>query len=232
MNTITQATPSQTRPPTCELNVNIVIGSDNIDRCYAGILVIRIWYLFQGSKTAQVGIIFGFLISVVLSLVFLYLSANNDKLHIIPIPLIGELFPGIRNEGCKAARPPDFWRIYLPSLILHRLTLTPSKPSFLLTTTSVAVTRVLFSIHSLADKLGSSSAWLLNNVELSRVGWRKGERDGEIVVEKIAVYADDIESAQTLRSNSKNSMIKETRVGFSMVALYGLGMLSDLKLKQ
>ncbi|KAG6901973.1 hypothetical protein C0995_006072 [Termitomyces sp. Mi166 len=237
-----------------------------------GILVVRIWYLFQGSKRAQAGIIIGFLISVVLSLVFLYFSVH--KLKVIPPSELAVFFPELPKEGCKAVRPPDFWRLYLPSLTLHEYYFDSAKtimyimtgikalrnrrllksapilkrflrdggffyfvvfvsvilsaigsmleqypliniPSifshFLLTTTSIAISRVMFSIHSLADKLGSDRGWLFNNVELSRVGWRNGAHEGELIVEKFTVYADDdVESLQ--RSESKVS-IKETRIG-------------------
>ncbi|KAH0591441.1 hypothetical protein H2248_001518 [Termitomyces sp. 'cryptogamus'] len=212
----------------------------------SGILVIRIWYLFQSNRPAQISIIIGFLISVLLSLVFFYLSLN--RLEILSLAL---LFPKLRNEGCKAARPPNFWHMYLPSLVLHTimyimtgiralrnrrfLTNAPilkrllrdgglfyfvvlisvgltaigsmleqypliNIPSiysfFLLTTTSVAMSRLMFSIHSLADKLGSNSAWLLNSMELSRVRWRNGAHEGELLVE-ITPYANgDVENLQ------------------------------------
>ncbi|GLB43656.1 hypothetical protein LshimejAT787_1401680 [Lyophyllum shimeji] len=234
-----------------------------------GILVTRIWYLFQGSKAIQVGVIVGFVVSLALSLVFLYLSANT--VVIITSTDILQLFPGLRNEGCKAVRPPDFWRIYLPSLVLHtilyiltavralrnrrllkdapvlkrllrdggffyfvvffsvtftaigsflkqypKLNIPAIYSHFMLTTTSIGVSRVMLSIHSLADKLGSDSAWLLSNVELSRVGWRRGAHEGEIIVERHTVYADDdlesdVRSVST--KSSIGSLLKETRVG-------------------
>lgn len=54
---------------------------------------------------------------------------------------------------------------------------------FLLTSTSIAISRVIFSIHSLAEKLGSDDKWLLNHAQLSRVAWRRGSREGELIVE-------------------------------------------------
>lgn len=84
----------------------------------------------------------------------------------------------------------------------------------MLTVTSIAISRVLFSIHSLADKLGSDSAWLLNNVELSRVGWRRGTHDGELIIERNTVYSeDDVESKFDSASLSGRSLLKTTRVG-------------------
>jgi len=85
----------------------------------------------------------------------------------------------------------------------------------MLTTTSIAVTRVMLSIHSLAHKLGSDSAWLLNNVELSRVGWRRGTHEGELIIERNTIYADnDQESvSHSISKGSVRSLLKETRVG-------------------
>ncbi|KAF8079242.1 hypothetical protein FPV67DRAFT_1663896 [Lyophyllum atratum] len=233
-----------------------------------GILVTRIWYVFQGTRSVQIGIIIGFIVSVVSSLVFLYHSANN--VVIIKASDLASLFPGIRNEGCKAVRPPNFWRIYIPSLVLHTVlyiltaaralrnrrllkeapilkrllrdggffyfvvfvsvlwtaigSLLQQYPTvnvpaiyshFMLTTTSIAVTRVMLSIHSLAHKLGSDSAWLLNNVELSRVGWRRGTHEGELIIERNTVYADDDQESlsNSISKGSVRSLLKETRVG-------------------
>jgi hypothetical protein len=86
----------------------------------------------------------------------------------------------------------------------------------MLTITSIGVSRVLFSIHSLADKLGSDSAWLLNNVELSRVGWKRGAHDGELIIERNTVYSeDDLESKFDGSSFSGHSAhsLKYSRVG-------------------
>ncbi|KAG6916861.1 hypothetical protein DXG01_004842 [Tephrocybe rancida] len=197
-----------------------------------GILVIRIWYLFQANKVARIGIIVGFVISVVLSLVFLYLSVN--PLVIIPQAEIAHAFPGIRNEGflhtamyiMTGVRALRNRRLLKHAPVLKRLLrdkrnlqagLLPLNPyaSFLLTTTSIAVSRVMFSIHSLAHRLGSDSAWLLSNVELSRVGWRKGAHEGELIVESYTVY-DDVESddVESVRSDVMSKMsMRETRVG-------------------
>jgi len=41
----------------------------------------------------------------------------------------------------------------------------------------------MLSIQSVADRLGYDESWVLNNIELSRVSWRKGSHDGEIIVE-------------------------------------------------
>jgi len=232
-----------------------------------GILVTRIWYLFQGNKTVRLGMILGFIASIAVSLTFLYISASG--LVIIKPEEVNAIFPGIRTEGCRAVRPPMFWRVYLPSLVLHTILyiltavralrnrrLLKNAPilkrllrdggffyfivfvsvsmttigaflknaptinipaiysHFMLTATSIGVSRVLFSIHSLADKLGSDSAWLLNNVELSRVGWRRGTHDGELIIERHTVYSeDDVESKFDSASLSGRSLLKTTRVG-------------------
>ncbi|THH26831.1 hypothetical protein EUX98_g7356 [Antrodiella citrinella] len=55
--------------------------------------------------------------------------------------------------------------------------------NFFLASTSVAVSRLILNMQSLASNLSLDPKWLLNNAELSRVRWRKGSRDGEIIVE-------------------------------------------------
>ncbi|EPQ60057.1 hypothetical protein GLOTRDRAFT_123816 [Gloeophyllum trabeum ATCC 11539] len=56
---------------------------------------------------------------------------------------------------------------------------------------SVCMSRVMFSIHSLAENLNCDPDWLLNHVELSRVNWKKGSTDGELVVEMDVVEATE-----------------------------------------
>lgn len=50
-------------------------------------------------------------------------------------------------------------------------------------TTVVSVCRAMLSIRSLAATCHVDPAWLLNHAELSRVQWRRGTSEGEIVVE-------------------------------------------------
>lgn len=89
----------------------------------------------------------------------------------------------------------------------HSLVLTCS---VLMATTSIAMSRVLFSIHSLAANIGSSSAWLLNNVELSRVKWKKGAHEGEILVDYNTIESCD---SLDLQRNNGRPMVKTTHVG-------------------
>lgn len=91
-----------------------------------------------------------------------------------------------------------------------------SRYSFSVATTSIAASRVMLSIHSLAAKLGSDSAWLLNNIELSRVPWRQGATEGEIIVDRFGRDPDDEdeEDAYELDSPSKSvASLKMSRVG-------------------
>ncbi|KAK7464147.1 hypothetical protein VKT23_006312 [Stygiomarasmius scandens] len=140
--------------------------------------------------------------------------------------------------GCTIPPPGNFWRMFIPSLILHTLLFalttmralkTPNifqeaplmrrilrdggifyfavivvvgttaifsffthQPKInipaiysgaLLCLSSVAISRLMLSIQSVADRLGYDESWVLNNIELSRVSWRKGSHDGEIIVE-------------------------------------------------
>jgi len=95
---------------------------------------------------------------------------------------------------------------------------------YLISITSIAVSRVLFSIHSLADHLGSDTAWLLNNAELRRVGWRKGSTEGEIIVERWSVEEEDqddesrrnafeLDDEESLKRKSPGPQLFVTRVG-------------------
>ncbi|KAJ7589631.1 hypothetical protein C8J56DRAFT_1076364 [Mycena floridula] len=79
--------------------------------------------------------------------------------------------------------------------------------NFLISVTAIAMSRVMFSIHSLAACLGSDTAWLLNNVELSRVNWRKGATEGEIIVDRWSAEEDTDEESVYPAS------FKVTRVG-------------------
>ena len=61
----------------------------------------------------------------------------------------------------------------------------------MLSLTSVSVSRLMLSIRSLATGLQLDPVWLLSNAELSRVRWRKGSRDGELIVE-VDEHDDDV----------------------------------------
>ncbi|KAF8868208.1 hypothetical protein CPB85DRAFT_1366321 [Mucidula mucida] len=81
--------------------------------------------------------------------------------------------------------------------------------NYLVAINSTAVARVMLSIHSLAACLGSDTAWLLNNVELSRVGWRQGRTEGELIVER---WCDDVEEIE-LRRRSTIELLQTSTVG-------------------
>lgn len=55
--------------------------------------------------------------------------------------------------------------------------------SLLLAFSSVSVSRLLLRIGSLASHLNIEPNMLLSTAELSRVKWRRGAHDGEIIVE-------------------------------------------------
>ncbi|KAJ6617442.1 hypothetical protein B0H10DRAFT_2383949 [Mycena sp. CBHHK59/15] len=221
-------------------------------------LVVRVWYLFSQSRTTRIAMIVVFFISNAISLYFAILSAidldvtkNLTEFHIY---------------GCRASRPQKFWRLYLPSLVIHTMLycltafralknrrvfkdapllkrlvrdggffyfvvfisiLFTSIGSFLrqypsinipaifsnftVATTSIAASRVMLSIHSLAAKLGSNSAWLLNNIELSRVPWRRGATEGEIIVDRFGRDHDDDDERDS--PSASVASLKTSRVG-------------------
>ncbi|THU97409.1 hypothetical protein K435DRAFT_838637 [Dendrothele bispora CBS 962.96] len=200
-------------------------------------LILRVWYLFSNAWI-QYGVVFCFVASNILSLSYTALSARNIEL------LLGTDFDV--GPGCKAARPDEFFRMFMPQLGLHVLlylltvvralqnrnvlrdapvlkrllrdggvfffvvfatisftavgsfltripsiNITVVFSNYLLSLTSIAMSRVMFSIHSLASNLGSSTDWLLSNVELSRVAWRQGKNKNEIIIERNYDHYDE-----------------------------------------
>ncbi|KAJ3739692.1 hypothetical protein DFH05DRAFT_1512377 [Lentinula detonsa] len=91
--------------------------------------------------------------------------------------------------------------------------------NYLLAVTSIAMSRIMFSIHSLASHLGSETGWLLSNVELRRVNWRKGATEGELIVECTSSGQEDncFDLESTLHPSDgtvrSQSALKVSRVG-------------------
>ncbi|KAJ7508373.1 hypothetical protein B0H11DRAFT_1964590 [Mycena galericulata] len=227
-------------------------------------LVVRVWYLFSQSRSTRLAMIAAFAATNILSLYFaihagieLDITENLTNLHI---------------RGCRANRPAKFWRLYLPSLVLHTLLYCMTAfralrnrrvfkeapilkrlvrdggffyfvvfisilftaigsflqqyplinvpaiySNFTVATTSIAASRVMLSIHSLAAKLGSDSAWLLNNIELSRVPWRRGATEGEIIVDRFGARGelddDDDDDPDADSPSASVVSLKTSRVG-------------------
>ena len=87
------------------------------------------------------------------------------------------------------------------------------------------MSRVLFSIHSLAAKLGSDSAWLLTHAQLTRVEWRMGSHEGEIIIECDTNYDDDddqnLEGADSFPMKPGLPLMRTTCVGVHNQPWYG-----------
>ena len=95
--------------------------------------------------------------------------------------------------------------------------------SVLLALSSIAVSRLMLSIRSLAASLSLQPDWLLNNTELNRVNWKLGPREGEIVVEMdtfedLEMEMDDGDSATYERVSSP--VVHMSRVGVLEPAVY------------
>jgi len=91
--------------------------------------------------------------------------------------------------------------------------------NFMLSATSVAVSRLILNMQSLAANLSLDPKWLLNNAELSRVRWRKGSRDGELIVEVDVAEADNTdESASALELGAVTKGLAEGLAGVAGVA--------------
>ncbi|KAF8551748.1 hypothetical protein OG21DRAFT_1498889 [Imleria badia] len=70
------------------------------------------------------------------------------------------------------------------------------------TLTIVSMCRAMLSIKSLAATLHVDPGWLLNHAELSRVHWRQGATEGEIVVETfdLPVVSSPFKDAESMMS--------------------------------
>ncbi|KAG1895415.1 uncharacterized protein F5891DRAFT_1058266 [Suillus fuscotomentosus] len=68
-------------------------------------------------------------------------------------------------------------------LVLHTLRQITGTLLIAVAATVISVCRAMLSIRSLAATCHVDPAWLLNHAELSRVHWRRGTSEGEIVVE-------------------------------------------------
>lgn len=73
-------------------------------------LVLRVWYLFSHSTAIRLAALFSFSISIGASLAFVFEVAN--ELVLLPSH-------GTKILGCQAERPPHFWRLFVPSLVVH-----------------------------------------------------------------------------------------------------------------
>jgi len=243
----------------CKRGIQTVFVTSVLALCLVqAMLVIRVWYLFTHSRATRMAMIVAFAITNIASLYFAI--AAGIELDITR-NLRGVL-------GCRANRPTKFWRLFLPSLVLHTVlycltafralknrrifkkapilkrlvrdggffyfvvfvsvlfttigAFLPQYPALnfpaefstlIVTTTSIAASRVMLSIHSLAAKLGSDSAFLLNNIELSRVPWRRGATEGEIIVDRIG-KDHDADEEDELDSPSRSVVsLKTSRVG-------------------
>ncbi|EPQ60052.1 hypothetical protein GLOTRDRAFT_134812 [Gloeophyllum trabeum ATCC 11539] len=76
------------------------------------------------------------------------------------------------------------------SLSTNPLISIPARFSpLMLSATSAAMSRLMFNIRSLSAFLGTDPAWILSNLEMSRVRWTQGARRGERWVEVDAACA-------------------------------------------
>ncbi|KAI3610601.1 hypothetical protein WG66_007185 [Moniliophthora roreri] len=209
------------------------------------VLVIRIWYLFKHSPVIRVISILSVTIGAILSAFFV--GQSFPLLRSIPNEI-----PGLRQIGCAIPPPTNFWKLFLPALILHTLLFvltalralrTPKVfrdapllwrllrdggvfyfvvlvivgysaisaffidipeinipaifSNAMLTITSVAISRLMLNLRSLAARLGYDEEWIFNNVEIERLNWKRGIREGEIIVE-VDDHSEGLDTSQDL----------------------------------
>ncbi|GBE77309.1 hypothetical protein SCP_0101820 [Sparassis crispa] len=78
---------------------------------------------------------------------------------------------------------------------------------------SIATSHLMLSIRSLAANLSIDPNWLLNNAELSRVQWRKGAHDGELIVEIGPREEDEVELSDVTEKRGPTPTLYTSRVG-------------------
>ena len=74
----------------------------------------------------------------------------------------------------------------------------------------------MLSIRSLAASLSLHPDWLLNNTELSRVNWKHGPHNGELIVEVDTfeeLEMDEMHSESSTSKRAQSSSVHVSRVG-------------------
>ena len=70
--------------------------------------------------------------------------------------------------------------------------------------TSVCISRLMLSIQSLAAGLQVEPTWLLSHAEMSRLRWRQGAHEGEMIVEIETIEVPDQDGELELRTRAKD----------------------------
>ncbi|KAL6307806.1 hypothetical protein BKA93DRAFT_815776 [Sparassis latifolia] len=191
-----------------------------------GIIVLRIWYIFSSRRTLRLLVVVAYVgCTVATAVVFASLWHQFAAIHID--------IPGYNFLGCGAPPATDAWRMFLPNLIIHTIlfigtTIPALKPNgdgrrsplmlrlirdALLGLISIATSHLMLSIRSLAANLSIDPNWLLNNAELSRVQWRKGAHDGELIVEIGPREEDEVELSDVTEKRGPTPTLYTSRVG-------------------
>jgi hypothetical protein len=82
---------------------------------YTAVLVLRIWFLFQHSRSAQLLVVACFIVCSIAECATLGLSFKDLHSVSIPIPL------RILRLGCTAPPPSKLWRMFIPAFVLHTI---------------------------------------------------------------------------------------------------------------
>jgi len=77
-----------------------------------GILILRLWYLFQSSKTARYTLVVAFCWCTAGSVATLIVQYSQLHSHLVNMPKRGLSF-------CADSPPSQFWLVFVPSFVLH-----------------------------------------------------------------------------------------------------------------
>ncbi|KAH9923677.1 uncharacterized protein B0H18DRAFT_1014600 [Fomitopsis serialis] len=83
----------------------------------------------------------------------------------------------------------------------------------LLAVSCVAVSRLMLSIHSLASHLSMDLSMLLSTAELSRIRWKRGMHDGELIVEIDTVEGVELDGLMGSSENLRAPAVHMSTVG-------------------
>ncbi|KAJ7084874.1 hypothetical protein B0H15DRAFT_1023677 [Mycena belliarum] len=77
-----------------------------------GILILRLWYLFQGSRTVRYSLLVAYVWCTAGSITALVMQFPQLHSHIVNMPKRGLSF-------CADPPPSQFWLVFVPSFVLH-----------------------------------------------------------------------------------------------------------------
>ncbi|KAF8060632.1 hypothetical protein FPV67DRAFT_1510850, partial [Lyophyllum atratum] len=158
----------------CDRTIRAIFGMSTVALfVIQGILVVRVFYMFEHSVIARAIIALTYGGAIVSSITTLILVLNGANL-LTPLSALAE------HVGCPVHPMSKFWHLYIPAfLVAHIAIYLHADTSLKLRglTPALLIRRLHRDCRTDPKRLGH-----VNSIPLSRVNWRKGSRDGEYLV--------------------------------------------------